>query len=140
MRMIRLVTSTNHLVVKLSDRVSQQMSVMNFWSQETSDGHLYMDGGTNISVMGKVFKVMARSGRMVDMEDFSNDLTKQNIKTCNGLTYVMDEFGHKLLMGVKEAPYLPNNTHSLLSTNQSQKARTWVGDTMIRHGGDQTLT
>ena len=59
---------------------------------------------------------------------FSNDLTKQNIEICNGLTCVTNEFGHKYLIGVKEAPYLPNNTHSLLSINQVREARTWVGD------------
>ena len=116
---IGLRTSTNHLVVKLSDRVSQQMFVMDFRTQETSNEQLYMESGTNINVMRKVFKVIAHSGRMVDMEVFSNDFTKQNIEICNGLACVTDEFGHKLLIGVKEAPYIPDNTHSRLSTNQA---------------------
>ena len=61
---------------------------MNLHSQHTADRHIHMDGGTNISVLGKAFKVMVRYGRMVDMEGFLSYLAKQNIEICNGLTCV----------------------------------------------------
>ena len=31
-----------------------------------------MDGGTNISVMVKLFKIFGRGGRIVDMKEFAN--------------------------------------------------------------------
>ena len=42
-------------------------------------------------------------------------------------------------MGLHEAPYLPNNDSSLLSTNQAREAGIWVADVLKRHGGDQRL-
>ena len=83
---------------------------MNYKATEIALGHFYMNRGTR-------FKVVAQSERMVNMEGFSNDLIKENIEICIGFTCVSDKYGHRTLVGIKEAPYLPLNAHSLLSTN-----------------------
>ena len=86
-----------------------------------------MDGGTNISAMGAMFRVHSETDRYIDMEGFANDLVKENIQICSGLTCVTNPHnGNQILIGLKEAPYLTNNKHALLSTGQAREACTYV--------------
>ena len=139
-KMTKLAGKHFNVRVHLSSQVCHQMSIQDNTAGVHDQGALYIDGGTNICVMGKQFRLTSKSmDRYVDMEGFANGLTKSNIRICNGLTVVETALGNKVLLGIKEAPYLPSNKHSLLSSGQAREARTWVGDTLRRHGGDQTI-
>ena len=103
--------------IKISDCAQTQMLNVNYRATERDLGCFYMNKSTNISVMDKAFKVVSNSARMIDMVEFSNNLTKENIKIRNQFTCVTDEYRHRDLVGIREAPYLPLNAHSLPSRN-----------------------
>ena len=92
-------------------------------------GHLIIDSGTNVSVMGRKWAVVDDTGRRCEMSGFANDLVKSDIPVCSGKTVV--EVGiQQVLLGLHEAPYLKHNEHGLLSTGQARKYGTWVDNTL----------
>ena len=54
--------------------------------------------------------------------------------------FVIDKYNIKISVGIKKSPYLPNNVHGILSTNQSGEVSIWVGDILLRHGNNQSIT
>jgi hypothetical protein len=116
------------------------MSVQSFKQRSNYKGNLWIDSGTNMSAMGRSFKMIEETGRFANMTDFANDLVKNNVPIGSGLTRCVNKSnGFKFLLGLHEAPYLENNEGSLLSTNQSRVAGIWLADVLCRHGGDQRL-
>ena len=106
--------------------------------QSAITGHLIIDSGTNVSVMGRTWAVVDDTGQRCKMSGFANDLVKSDIPVCSGKTVV--EVGtQKVLLSLHEAPYLKHNEHGLLSTGQAREYGTWVNDTLRRHGGGQRL-
>ena len=48
---------------KLSGKVSERMSVQSFQQRNNSTGDLWIDNGTNVSAMGRNFKMIEDTGR-----------------------------------------------------------------------------
>ena len=140
-----LQLANGHFIVgnttfKLSNRVSDRMSVQSFKQQAKHKGTLWVDSGTNVSAMGRCFKMIEETGRFANMTGFANDLVKNDVPIGSGLTKCVDKKnGFEFLLGLHESPYLENNEGSLLSTNQSREAGIWLADVLRRHGGDQRL-
>ena len=125
---------------QFSSRVSAQMSVQSFHQKSKQTGFLWIDGGTNVSAMGRTFRLVKTTGRYADMTGFANNLVKKNVPIGSGLTKCIDKMtGFEFLLGLHESPYLENNHGSLLSTNQTREAGIWLSDILHRHGGDQRL-
>ena len=79
------------------------------------------------------------TNRHADLEGFSNDLTKSNIRIGSGVATIDLGPQGKFLIGVHEAPYLGADTTSLLSTAQARESGIWVDDHLMRHGGKQLI-
>ena len=125
---------------RVSERVSHVMSRQSFAQQTTATGHIYVDGGTKVSMMGRQFRVTELTMRTAEMTGFANDLTKANVPIGSGLTKCTHKgTGLQYLMGFHEAPYLENNEGSLLSTGQTREHGIWLSDVLKRHGGDQRI-
>ena len=73
------------------------------------------------------------------MTGFANNLEKNDVPIASGLTKTFNRWGQPCLLGMHEAAELKNNESSLISTNQSREAGTWVDDVMKRHGGTQMI-
>ena len=131
--------SLRNLRVNLSPRIQGVMSVQSYLQQTNAKGACYADSGTNIGAMGRHFRVTAYTGRHADMTGFANDLSKNGVPIASGLTKTITSTGQAVLIGMHEAAYLKNNEASLISTNQSREAGTWVDDVMKRHGGTQRI-
>jgi hypothetical protein len=61
---------------KLSSNLSDRMSIQSFKQQSNYKGNLWIDSGTNVSVMGRSFKMIGETGRFANMTGFANDLVK----------------------------------------------------------------
>jgi len=66
-------------------------------------------------------------------------LFHQHIELKSGIALCTASDGSRFLLGLHEAPHLPENQHSLLSTGQAREHGIWVGDVLKRHGGDQCI-
>ena len=108
-------------------------------SQDTSEGRLIIDSGTNTMVMGRGFKVIEFTERYADLEGFSSDLTKNHVRIGSGVATVDLGMNGRVLIGVHEAPYLGEQANSLLSTAQARENGVWINDRLTRHGGKQML-
>eukprot|EP00957_Ditylum_brightwellii_P205199 15342769-Ditylum_brightwellii.AAC.1 len=125
---------------QLSSHMSDRMSVQSYQQQSNYKGNLWIDSRTNISAMGRSFKMIEELGHKANMTGFANDLVKNNIPIGSGLTKCVNKAtGFQFLLGLHEAPYLEDNKGSLLSTNQPQEAGIWLADVLKQHGGDQRL-
>ena len=131
--------SVRNQMFRLSTQVEKVMSVQSYAQKTKAKGSCYADGGTNICAMGRHFRTIAYSGRYANMTGFANDLEKHDVPIASGLTKVMDRWGQPCLLGMHEAAELKYNESSLISTNQSREAGTWIDDVMKRHGGTQTI-
>ena len=95
---------------KLSSRILDKMSVQSFKQQANCKGDLWIDSGTNVSTMGRTFRMIEETGRHANMTGFANDLVKNNVPIGSGLTRCVDQkSGFTFLLGLHEAPYLDNN-------------------------------
>ena len=104
----------------LSSQVSTKMSVQSYQMRENYKGNLWIDSGTNISAMGRTFQFFDDTKWRANMTGFANNLKKEDIPIGSGLTKItIPHTGFQCLLGLHEAPYLPNNDSSLLSTNQA---------------------
>ena len=137
-RASNMLSKANNLHVQISNQMKEKLSVQRYKQVNDVEGDLCVDGGTNISTMGRTFRVVQWSDRFCDMEGFANDLTKKGIRIGSGKT-VVEISGEKFLIGLNEAPHLPYTQHSLLSTGQAREYGVWVGDVLKRHGGDQRV-
>eukprot|EP00957_Ditylum_brightwellii_P080334 6109887-Ditylum_brightwellii.AAC.1 len=114
------------------------MPVQSFKQQSNYKGNLWVNSGTNVSAVGRSFKMIEENGRFANMTGFTNDLVKNNVPIGSGLNRCVNKSnGFKFLLGLHKAPYLENNEGSLLSTNQSCGAGIWLADVLRCHGGDQ---
>jgi hypothetical protein len=104
-----------------------------------STASLCVDGGTNISLMGSIFRVIAWTNRYADMMGFASDVEKKRVRIASGVAVYTDSDGLRVLIGLHESPYLENNTTSLLSTGQAREHGVWVDDLSNRHGGRQMI-
>ena len=83
----------------LSSQVSEKMSVQSHHTRHSGEHHIWIDGGTNISTMGKSFKMLEYTGRFADMTGFANDLVKKDVPIGSGLTKCVDpETGLEFLL------------------------------------------
>ena len=113
---------------RLSGKVSKRMSLQSCQT-DAATGELIIDGGTNVSMMGCTFRTILNSGRLCDMHGFDSEVTKKSVPIQSGVsTVTLAETGKKFLLGLHEAPYLPNNRHSLLSTGQCRENGIWCDD------------
>eukprot|EP00957_Ditylum_brightwellii_P054558 4133815-Ditylum_brightwellii.AAC.1 len=62
------------------------MSVQFFKQQSHYKGNLWIDSGTNMSVMGRSFKIIEETGRFANMTGSANDLVENNVPIGSGLT------------------------------------------------------
>ena len=132
-----LFTASN-VMVKLSTTVSDFVSLESNLQQVGYQSTMCVDGGTNISLMGRSFKITTWSNREADMCGFADGLVKTNVRIGSGVS-VYEYNGIKLLIGLHEAPYLQENAGSLLSTGQAREYGVWINDVLARHGGEQRL-
>ena len=114
-----LLTKCGHVKFSVSPTSASLLCMQSFELQLSSNGELIIDGGTNISLMGRQFHIIASTGRLVDMEGFANGLTKSNVEIKSGVATCTTATGERFLLGIHEAPHLPHNRQSLLSTSQS---------------------
>ena len=128
-----------HQKLRISPQASGQLSIQNMGLQEESKGNLYSDGGTNIGLMGKHFRITFHTGRFVDMLGFANGLEKESVEICSGVTRKELRDGTRVLIGLHESGSLPENEHSLVSTGQARENGTYLDDHLHRHGGDQSI-
>ena len=84
------------------------LSLKSHHQQSANTGHLIIDSGTNVSVMGRTWAVVDDTGRRCEMSGFANDLVKSDIPVCSGKT-VVEVDKHKVLLRLHEAPYLKDN-------------------------------
>eukprot|EP00957_Ditylum_brightwellii_P141981 10816714-Ditylum_brightwellii.AAC.1 len=111
------------------------MSVQLYAQRLASTGNLWVDSGTNVSTMGRSFRMIEETGRFANMTGFANNLVKNNVPIRSGLTKCVDERNRlEFLLGLHKAPYLESNKGSLLSTNQTREAGVWLLDVLRRHG------
>ena len=68
----------------------------------------------------------------------ASGLTKTNVRIGSGVA-VYESGLSKCLIGVHEAPYLSENSTSLLSINQAREHGVWVDDLLLRYGGRQLI-
>jgi hypothetical protein len=52
-----------------------------------------VDGGTNILLMGRVFRVLDYSNRYVDMMGFSSNIKIKQVRIASGVALYTDENG-----------------------------------------------
>jgi hypothetical protein len=130
--------SINNLRVRMSE---DAQAVLLSQTSVPLDGYtaaICVDGGTNISLMGRVFHVLEWTDRHVNMVGFASGIEKKNARIGSGVAVY--ESGHeKVLIGLHESPYLADNALSLLSVGQAREHEVWVEDTQPRHGGRQQL-
>jgi len=105
---------------------------------EGYEAPMCIDGGTNISLMGRVFHIVEFTNRTVDMVGFASGIEKSQVRIGSGVA-VFESGNDKVLLGLHEAPYLPDNSISLLSTSQARENGVWVDDVLSRHGGRQLI-
>eukprot|EP00957_Ditylum_brightwellii_P110240 8408328-Ditylum_brightwellii.AAC.1 len=67
------------------------MSVQSLQQQSNFKGMLWVDSGTNVSAMGRVFCMIEDSGRKANMTGFANDLVKKDVPIGSGLTKCVDK-------------------------------------------------
>ena len=104
---------------KLSPYVSERISVQSYQQRTEYKGTFWIDSGTNVSTMRRLFRIIQETGRYANMTGFANDLVKKNVPIGSGLTRCVDKRnGFEFLLGLHEAPYLDTNEGSFLSTNQ----------------------
>ena len=127
--------------VKISISTSLQLMLLNQTSApvEGSLAALCIDGGTNISLMGRVFRVIQYTNRYADMMGFASGVAKKRVRIALGVAVYTNPEGLRTLIGLHEAPYLEHNTTSLLSTGQAREHGVWVDDVLQRHGGKQMI-
>eukprot|EP00957_Ditylum_brightwellii_P187727 14294696-Ditylum_brightwellii.AAC.1 len=58
----------------LSSTVSDRMSVQSYAQRSASIGNLWVDSGTNVSTMGRPFRMIEETGHFANMTGFANDL------------------------------------------------------------------
>ena len=73
----------------LSSKVSERMSVQSFQNKSSCQGTMWIDSGTNVSTMGRSFKMVEYTDRLANMTGFSNDLVKNDIPIGSGFTNVV---------------------------------------------------
>ena len=110
--------TANIISYQLSSTVGNTLSLQSHHQQSAATGHLIIDSGTNMSVMGRTWAVVDDTSRRCKMSGFANDLVKSDIPVCSGKTVVKVD-KHKVLLGLHKAPYLKHNNHGLLSTGQT---------------------
>jgi hypothetical protein len=88
--------------------------------------------------MGGAFHITAWTDRHADICGFADELVKTNVRIGSGVA-LYEYQGVKMLLGLNEAPYLPDNSGSLLSTGQAREYGVWVNDVLKRHGGEQCM-
>eukprot|EP00957_Ditylum_brightwellii_P086977 6620094-Ditylum_brightwellii.AAC.1 len=99
------------------------MSVQSFKQQSNYKGNLWIDNRTNLSAMGRSFKMLEETERFANMTGLANGLVKNNVPIGSGLTHCVNKSNDfQFLLGLHEAPYLENNESLPLSTNQSHEA------------------
>eukprot|EP00957_Ditylum_brightwellii_P110380 8418547-Ditylum_brightwellii.AAC.1 len=62
------------------------MSVQSFKQQSNYKGNLWIDSGTNMSALGRSFKMIEETGSFANVTGFANDLIKNNVPIGSGLT------------------------------------------------------
>ena len=97
--------ATYHLSPNVRKRPFHLSHIIN---RVPTTGHLIINSGTNVSVMGRTWAVVDNTGRRCEMSGFVNDLVKSDIPVCSGKT-VVEVDKHKVLLGLHEAPYLKDN-------------------------------
>ena len=130
--------AANIVTYQLSPAVGRTLSLKSHHQQSAATGHMIIDSGTNVSVMGCTWAVVEDTGRRCEMSGFANDLVKSDIPMCSGKTVVKVDT-QKVLLGFHKAPYLKHNKHGLLSTGQACKYGTCVDNTLRRHGGGHRI-
>ena len=128
--------TVRNLQVKVSTKAHLFVLAQN--QTEDTKSLMCIDGGTNISLMGRAFRITTWSNRYADMCGFADELVKSNVRIGSGVS-LYEYNGVKLLIGLHEAPYLENNGGSLLSTGQAREHGVWIDDVLQRHGGHQKL-
>ena len=68
-----------NMTFHLSTSVYEQMSVQSFHCRDTRKGTLWINGGTNVSTMGRTFCMLEYNGRLAGMIGFLNDSVKRNV-------------------------------------------------------------
>jgi hypothetical protein len=129
--------TVSNLKVKISSRAHSFVTAQQAQQVDTASV-MCIDGGTNISLMGRAFRITGMSNRFADMCGFADELIKSNVQIGSGVS-LYEHNGVKLLIGLHEAPYLENNNGSLLSTGQARENGVWIDDVLKRHGGSQKL-
>eukprot|EP00957_Ditylum_brightwellii_P169183 12877801-Ditylum_brightwellii.AAC.1 len=110
-------SQVNNATVGSGTRNDHQTTVtLNVLDQESNQqsnykGNLWIDSGTNVSAIGRFFKMIEETGRFANMTGFANDLAKNNVPIGSGLTCCVN----KLNAGI------------------------WLADVFCCHGGDQRL-
>ena len=128
----------SNVKVQISTNARSFVSVQSKGQQVDFTSTMCVDGGTNISLMGRAFRITTWSDRYADMCGFADELIKSNVRIGSGVA-VYENNGNKLLIGLHEAPYLENNAGSLLSTGQARENGVWINDVLKHHGGNQRL-
>ena len=80
--------TANIVTYHLSSTVGNTLSLQSHHQQSALPGHLIIDSGTNVSVMGRTSAVVDNTGRHCKMSGFANDLVKSDIPVCSGKTVV----------------------------------------------------
>ena len=71
--------TANIVTYHLSSAVGTTLSLQSHKQQSTSQGHLIIDSGANMSVMGRTWAVVDNTGQCCKMSGFANDLVKSDI-------------------------------------------------------------
>ena len=77
-----MLTQLGHLRCNISPNVASRLSLQA--TNASSQGDLVIDGGTNISLMGKHFHIIGSTGCYVDMEGFTTGVSKSHVKLKSG--------------------------------------------------------
>ena len=132
----------NNVRISLSAMMQSVLLNQNSTSMDVPlDGYvatMCINGGTNISMMGRIFKDLEYSDRTIDMVGFAIGIEKRHVHIASGVA-VFESGNDKILVGLHEVPYLPDNTLSLLSTGQAWEHGVRVDDVLTHHGGHQLI-
>ena len=133
-----MTAKNTRLLGTVSSMAKEFLLKSNTGNIKDGETSLCIDGGTNVSLLGAPFHVVAWSNQHADMSGFADELVVRNVRLGSGVA-VTQVNGVKVMLGVHNAAIMPNNSGSLLSTGQAREHGVWLNDVLERHGGEQRL-
>ncbi|MGH3053454.1 MAG: hypothetical protein ACRDL7_00575, partial [Gaiellaceae bacterium] len=131
-------TSTRRMNVITVRKVSYNPRMLNtMFPHKGKMGVAILDGGCDTCLLGKGFKIMSRTERMVNIIGYDNKGDKEGI-LGSGITAVTID-GTTYLLLINEGVILDGNDNTLISPTQIQENGIFVDQKARRYGGTSCI-